>query len=122
MDTEDLAERLYEVVADDEALRANLTDAGYSPILEWAATRATYVAAHSRDMDFNTLASTLRAAVRSLVTAAETDDPTELTGIDPLVATPAAVAAITAALVNALDEPDARARAMAEASIDGLAS
>jgi hypothetical protein len=120
MQAEDQAARLYETVADDEALRGSLTDDGYGAILTWVDNRATYLVAEGRGVDFDTLARTLRAAVHALVRAAETDNPTELTGIDPLVASPAAVAAITAALVTAPDEPDARARAMAMAPIDGL--
>jgi hypothetical protein len=117
---EDLATRLYEVVADDEALRSDLTDDGFGPILNWAADKASSLAEYGHEADFESLANALRAAVISMVSAAETNNPSELTGIDPRVASPAAVAAITAALVSAADGPDTRAQAMAEAPTDGL--
>src|SRR5262245_9290889 len=122
MSTDDVAARLYEAVADDEVMRGDLTDEGYSAILGWVETRAIYLATTESDVEFDSLAEALRAAVRALVAAAERGNPTELTGIDPMVATPAAVAAITAALVNAPDDRDARAQAMAAAPIDSLAS
>ena len=122
MSTDDVAARLYEAVADDEVMRGDLTDEGYGAILGWAEARAVYLATHESDVEFDTLVEALRAAVGALVAAAERGNPTELTGIDPMVATPAAVAAITAALVNAPDDRDARAQAMAATPIDSLAS
>jgi hypothetical protein len=119
---DDLAARLYEAVADDEVMRGDLTDEGYGAILGWAEMRAVHLATYETDVSFDSLADALRAAVRALVLAAERGNPTELTGIDPMVATPAAVAAITAALVNAPDDRDSRAQAMAAAPIDSLAS
>ena len=38
-----LAQGAYELLADDESLRGNLTDAGFGPLLDWAA--ATLMAA-----------------------------------------------------------------------------
>jgi hypothetical protein len=119
MRSEDLAMRLYGAVADDEHLRGDLSDDAYEPILNWAALRATDLAAHGENTDVDTLADLLRSAVTALVAAAETGDPTELTAIDPRVASPAAIAAIGRALADAPAEPDARAQAMADASTNG---
>jgi hypothetical protein len=115
MDIIERATHLYEAIADDEGLRGSLTDTGYGPLLSWTAQRAAQLGADSTDEEVDTLTETLRAAVASIVAAAETGDPTELTGIDPLIADPSIVAEAVAALATAPTDPDERAVAMAHA-------
>ncbi|MPZ13821.1 MAG: hypothetical protein GEU73_05255 [Chloroflexi bacterium] len=111
----ELAARLYESVADDERLRGTLTDAGYGPLLEWCAGRATVLAAKLAVSDLEVAASALRASMELLVRAAETGNRAGLAAIGLQVVPAERAMEATAALARAPDEADARAQVIAAA-------
>ncbi len=113
-DTAEAAERIYGAVADDEGLRGELDDAGYAPLLSWAAQQADALAAEP-GVDVDAAAERLRDAVAALVAACESGDPRHLDSVPsellPLVDRVQA----RAALARALSDPNERAAALARA-------
>jgi hypothetical protein len=116
MSPEQMAERVYERLAEDERLRGSLTDAGYGPLLDWAAgcalAQAPRVAGRGQTgMDW--LAQRLREALATLVQAAEGRQEVSRTPVS-IVAGSAAHDRVAKALAQPGD-PDSRAAAAAAA-------
>ena len=116
----EVAQRLYESIADDERLRGGLTDAGYGPILRWSASRALFLA-ESVDsaVEIQALQHGLRQAVAALVEAAETGRAEALRAVDTRWLGAASTQRIFAALEGAPDMPDDRAAALVRALAEG---
>jgi hypothetical protein len=105
-------------VADDERLRGHLTDAGYGPILRWAATRALALAETVDAANLESLQEGLRRAVAAVVEAAETGRARALDGGDPRVLERSALQRAALALLRAPDGSDERAAAIAQALME----
>ena len=116
----ELAQRLYESIADDERLRGALSDAGYGPILRWSASRALSLA-ESVDAaaDIQALQDGLRQAVAALVEAAETGRAEALRAVDARWLGAAPTQRVLDALDGAPDAPDDRAAALVQALAEG---
>jgi hypothetical protein len=123
MDPQRLAERAYERLAEDERLRGSLTDAGYAPLLEWAATCALAQAprvARRGDAGLDWLSERLRRALAALVQAAEGGEQVSLA---PLAAVAGRAAHDRAAEALAQPgDPDTRAAAAAAALMETAGS
>jgi hypothetical protein len=119
MSPEQIAERVYERLADDERLRGSLTDAGYGPLLEWAAgcalAQAPRIAGRGQ-AGLEWLAQRLREALATLVQAAEGAQEVSLTPV-AAVAGSAAHDRVARALAEPGD-PDGRAAAAAAALME----
>lgn len=118
MKPEEIAALLYEGVADDEAIRGNLRDAGYAPLLRWAALRAAQLAPAAGEYGVERLAEALRGAMRGLVHATETGTADVLEDIDRIAIPDHLREQVWTALAAAPD-PDARAAAMAKVLMEG---
>lgn len=77
-DAEAVAQTVAERLSDDEALRGDLSDAGFGPILNWATELA--IAAAGRGAGDDELSQAARALVRAVVKAAETGDAAPVRG------------------------------------------
>lgn len=109
---EELAERVYERVAEDESLRGDLTDEGFGPLLDWCAGRIVRVVQDQGTPSLDALSEAFRDAMRSLVAAAETGDSSVLSALPPEVVDPGCVDALSTALNGDDDDPDRRAAEM----------
>lgn len=118
MDADAISNLLYESLADDEALRGNLSDMGYAPLLGWAAARAAQLAPATTEADLDRMAAALRGALRAVVAAATTGAPEDLAGIDPIVVPPELEGLLPTALRAAPQHPDGRARALAAVLVE----
>lgn len=127
---DDLANPAIERLAEDEALRGDLTDDGYLPLQNWAFARLQRIAheaAHHPDpqaaMDGYT--AQIRAFVLAAVQAAERGALGDLpTHVKPRVVLQKDVAAVIAALrkITFSNDADANARAIAKAiAVEGSA-
>lgn len=120
---DDLANAAIERLAEDEALRGDLTDDGYAPLQNWAFARLQRIAreaVHHPDpraaMDGYT--AQIRAFVQAAVQAAENKNLGDLPGqVKPRVVLAKDVPTVTAALrkVTFTDDADANAQAIAAA-------
>ena len=73
MDAEARAQRAVERLSEDEALRRDLTDSGFGPVLDWATAQATRLAAEAPDAEtFEARFEALRALGRAIGEAAST--------------------------------------------------
>jgi len=120
---DDLANPAIERLAEDEALRGDLTDDGFMPLQNWAFARLQHIAhetAHHPDpqaaMDGS--ASQIRAFVRAAVQAAEHGDLGDLPDqIKPRIVLAKDVPAVVDALhhITFTKDADANAQAIATA-------
>ncbi len=120
---DDLARPAMERIAEDEALRGDLTDDGYTPLQTWAFARIKAMAgdaAHAADPQSAMDAATdkIRSFVQDAVAAAKNTNPADLaSSVVPPVVPEASVGPIVAALraVPHTDDADATAIAIAKA-------
>jgi hypothetical protein len=120
---DDLANAAIERLAEDEALRGDLTDDGFLPLQNWAFARLQRIAheaAHHPDpqaaMDGYT--SQIRSFVQAAVQAAESKDLGDLTDqVKPRVVLAKDVSTVVDALrrIAFIDDADANAKAIAAA-------
>ena len=115
MRVDELAQLIFESVADDERLRGDLDDEAYAPLLEWAANRASRLARGSGEVDTAAATDGLRAAVRALVSAVSSGDAHVLETLDPTSVDRTACDRARAALERAGPLTSDRARALAGA-------
>jgi hypothetical protein len=75
MNPEALAQSTYERLAEDESLRGDLSDAGFGPLLDWAANQAVQLASSASDPQaFAQRSEALRTLIRNLVQTASSGD------------------------------------------------
>jgi hypothetical protein len=120
---DDLANAAIERLAEDEALRGDLTDDGFLPLQNWAFARLQRIAheaAHHPDpqaaMDGHT--SQIRSFVQAAVQAAESKDLGDLTDqVKPRIVLAKDVSTVVDALrrIAFIDDADANAKAIAAA-------
>jgi hypothetical protein len=112
---EELAERVYERVAEDESLRGALSDDGYGALLDWCANRIVNVALEPEVGTLDELADAFRETMRALVAAAEGGDSAALAELPPVAVDGGCFDELGKALEGGGNDPDRRAIALAEA-------
>src|SRR5947209_8360225 len=85
-ETEELARSAVERLSEDEALRGDLSDVGFGPLLEWAIAAARAYAPKAGDADaMDKYTGRLRGVVQAAVNAAQAgklEDPAALLDFD----------------------------------------
>ncbi len=122
-DPETLATPAIERLAEDEALRGDLSDDGWMPLQSWGFARLQALAtdaarAPQPDTTMDGLTETVRAALRDAVAAAQNGDATDLAAAIRPRLVPREQVATTQAALRALTlgpDADANARAIAAA-------
>jgi hypothetical protein len=116
-DADAVAQTVAERLSEDESLRGDLTDDGFSPVLNWAIDLATTAATRLPDAD--ALSAGIRGLVRGLVQAAESGDATPLKdALLPPLFTAEHVEELGRAVEQAVGEttsPDERAQQLVQA-------
>ena len=115
---DELAQLIFESVADDERLRGELDDEAYGPLLEWAAVRASQLGAAASEDRLDALSHALRAAVGQLVAAVASGDASRIEAIDQTILSPGQRDQATASLRAAASSQGARSRAVVESLME----
>lgn len=126
MTPDDLANTAIERLAEDEALRGDLTDDGYLPLQRWAfdqLTRAARDAVRTKDPSatMDAAADAVRETLSAAVAVAESGDRADLADLARQLQPPAIDASAVAAVRGALQQlvlhtdPDANANVLATA-------
>jgi hypothetical protein len=113
--TNEIAQILYERVAEDERLRGDLPDRAYDALLRWCALRASALSKSGAEDRLGEIGDELRASIRLLVSAATSGKPEPLAALPPSVVPPRARLRAEAALSASAPHPAARAAALSEA-------
>ena len=116
-----LANPAIERLAEDEGLRGDLTDDGWTPLQTWGFARLQAVAADAArspqpDATMDSMTEAVRGALQSAVAAAKSGDVTDLVAaMHPPLVPDAQVAALGNALhaLHLTTDPDANANAIA---------
>ncbi|NWJ98066.1 MAG: hypothetical protein HXX20_20100 [Chloroflexi bacterium] len=126
-DVESLAQQAAERLSEDEALRGNLTDEGFSPLLEWAIEAVLVYARNLESVTpeeaMDSYASRLKRVIQEAVASAETgklDDPSALLNFE--LVHPEAIRQKLILLELQKDDPDANAIQISRVLTEALAN